>query len=929
MKFWNGARVQLTTMLLLILANCCTVAWSQTLTEKLLAEDPVQLAKQARRDGNIVRGAILFHQGNINCAKCHRATAESNRIGPDLSGMDSEATDEFVIESILQPSKQIKKGYETSVVLTNDGQMINGLKVTEDKDRIVIRDSANVDNLVEIVRGDIDEIRDGTESSMPQGLADELKNRRQFLDLLRYVIDVKERGPESESGAPQSVARRELRQDHQGLVQVQKLNCIACHPSAPKNQLPIAAKQAPRLAWSARRLNPDYIKSFVGNPHAIKPGTTMPGVFGALDHETRQQAATAITHYLLSRTTSEFQSQPTDQQASRRGFQLFHSVGCVACHSPRNELADVKWLDESTPLGNLANKYSVDGLTGFLEDPLVVRPSGHMPDMQLTHREANDISHYLLQSKPKAATSWVSDADLAEQGKTLFQKHQCASCHTEFADQKTQVSRQVALENLNLAQGCLSGTKGNYPDYHLDDQQRAAIRDALRSLPARLDDQQRIEVTLAAFNCIACHDRGDLGGVSPERNPHFQTTNLNLGDQGRIPPTLTGVGAKLKRKWLRDVMVNRRSIRPYMNTRMPQFGEQNIGHLFELLDANDQLSETRFASFDDQKAMREKGHLLAGNKGLNCVACHTFQYKKSDTMPAVDLTEMAERLKKEWFYQYMLAPQIFSPNTVMPSFWPRGQAIRKDIEGGPEDQIEAVWQYLIDGRQARPPSGIVREPLEIVVTDEARMLRRSYPGIGKRGIGVGYPGGENIAFDAEQMRLGAIWRGKFAEASGVWLGQGSGRVRPMARAIEFAKGPELDFANEPWIVDDGRPPNHQFEGYRLDKLQRPTFVYQFDSIQVEDFFAQVSDESGETKGLRRTVSMKSKMRRGDLRFRIASVPKITEANNIFWITDKLGIKVVSDHQPRVIDEQELRRLEIPIEIEPGQSPPLVIDYLWK
>ena len=170
---------------------------------------------------------------------------------------------------------------------------------------------------------------------------------------------------------------------------------------------------------------------------------------------------------------------------------------------------------------------------------------------------------------------------------------------------------------------------------------------------------------------------------------------------------------------MRDVLVNRRSIRPYMKTRMPQFGEGNIGHLVELFGANDRLPETKFATFDDQKAMREKGHLLAGSKGLNCVACHTYQYKTSDTMPAVDLTEMTDRLRKDWFYQYMLAPQSFSLNTVMPSFWPGGKAIRKDVEGDPEDQIEALWQYLIDGRQARAPSGVVREPLEIVVIDEA------------------------------------------------------------------------------------------------------------------------------------------------------------------------------------------------------------------
>ena len=78
------------------------------------------------------------------------------------------------------------------------------------------------------------------------------------------------------------------------------------------------------------------------------------------------------------------------------------------------------------------------------------------------------------------------------------------------------------------------------------------------------------------------------------------------------------------------------------------------------------------------------------------------------------------------------------------------------------------------------PRGVVRERLEIVVTDEAKMLRRSYQGIGKRGIGVGYPGGVNLAFDAEQMRLAMIWKGKFLDPGGVldrartWNGKADG-----------------------------------------------------------------------------------------------------------------------------------------------------------
>ena len=70
---------------------------------------------------------------------------------------------------------------------------------------------------------------------------------------------------------------------------------------------------------------------------------------------------------------------------------------------------------------------------------------------------------------------------------------------------------------------------------------------------------------------------------------------------------------------MRDVMVNGRSVRPYMKTRMPQYGEPNIGRLIELFQSTDQLPETKFAMtksamFTDQKKMREQGLHLAGNK---------------------------------------------------------------------------------------------------------------------------------------------------------------------------------------------------------------------------------------------------------------------------------------------------------------------------
>ena len=926
-------------------------AQGQTLNESLDLEDPVKLVEQARENGNIVRGAILFHQGNINCAKCHRPIAEKDRIGPDLGRMDPTVTDASIVESILQPSKTITKGYESMAILTVGSQVITGLVVRQDDQKIVLRSGQNVDQLVTIERQDIDKMQPSKKSNMPDGLVNELKNRQQFLDLLRYVMDIKERGPVVDASDTHSIAHRELSAELKGLVLINKLNCAACHEfKAAESKL--TANRAPDLKWSAKWLNPNHLAKFIADPHQTKPGTSMPHLLGHLSESLRTESVQAIVQYLVSIDGNQFQMQmdaDRDKDAIRRGSEVFHTVGCVACHSPRNDIAIEQPLEDSIPLGDLTGKYDAKALAAFLENPHTVRPSGRMPNMQLTYREALDLSNFLLQSHNhgtgESSTPWKTDTARAQKGKQLFADLRCVNCHTGFTDtepglpiQRTrleqmrleQTAPERALVGPDSGRGCLSGSRGDWPDFHFVGDDIQCIQVALKNSTTELTNLQQIDMTLASFHCIACHRRDNLGGVTTVRSHHFQTANLNLGEQGRIPPTLTGVGAKLNAKWMRDVLVNHRSIRPYMKTRMPQYGEENISHLIELFQTTDQLSETEFATFNDQKDMRKLGLEIAGNRGLNCVACHTYQYKPSDTMPAVDLTEMSERLKKDWFFQYLLAPQKFSPNTVMPSYWPNGKAIRPDIAGDPKYQVEALWQYLIDGRQANAPPGVVKEPLEILVGDEARMLRRSYEGIGKRGIGVGYPGGVNLAYDAEQMRLAMIWKGKFVDPGGVWNGQGHGMVRALGPTVIFPKGPELDDQKDPWVVDDGRPPTHRFKGYILDEARRPTLRYTFGTVEVEDTFSEFTEvETGRVQ-LRRRIAMTAAEHRERLRFRIAAGNDITvTSGSEFLIGKRLKIRIVSDHSAKTIDDGDGVLVHVPLEFKDGQVHELVFEYLWE
>ncbi|WP_345688066.1 c-type cytochrome [Novipirellula caenicola] len=926
------------SLVMLALAANASPAEGQTLTERLVTEAPVKLVQQARQDGDIVRGAILFHQGNINCAKCHRPVSESDRLAPDLSRLGQEVSDESIVESILLPSKTIRKGFETVSVLTVDGHVVNGSIVSQDDQKVVLRSSQNIEQLITFEQDDIEAIKPSAKSNMPDGLANELKDRQQFLDLLRYTLDLKQRGPTDDAANEDSLVRRELSDETKGIVLIKQLNCSGCHDWKTGESIP-PLQHGPNLKWSAKWLNPDYLAAFIADPQHTKPGTSMPNMLSHLDDKQRTESATALVHFLTSLANNSLTAphapqSPVDLQADGegilRGEELFHSIGCVACHSPRNDLAIEQPLEDSIPLGDLGNKYDTNALTIFLKNPHAVRPSGRMPNMQLTHLEAQDLSRYLLQaSESDAKTSWQIDSALAGKGKQLFSQLRCVNCHADVIDTAPALPHPAALVDLDPNGGCLSGESGKWPQYSLDETDQQQITAAIQSLPSELSAEQEINITLATLNCFACHRRDNIGGVTTARSHHFQTTNLNLGEQGRIPPTLTGVGAKLNEKWMRDVLVNDRSIRPYMKTRMPQYGAANVNRLIELLQSHDRLSETKFAAVDDAKEMQELGLKIAGNQGLNCVACHTFRYEQSDTMPAVDLTEMAERLKKDWFYQYMLDPPRFSPNTVMPSFWPNGKAIRPDIAGDAKTQVEALWQYLLEGRQARAPRGLIAEPLKLVANDEAVMLRRSYPEIGKRGIGVGYPNQVNLAFDAEQMRLAMIWKGEFADPSGVWRGQGHGTVRPLGdNLIRFDRGPEIDDPVSPWIVDDGRPPHHRFKGYSLDKKMRPQFSYEFANVVVNDYYVDMLDSATNDPYIRRILTLKSGSGETNIVFRAATGKTIEPfGDGSFLVDDRLQIHIDEKHTGSIVDQPDTQHLRIPLKVNADEQQ-LILEYRW-
>lgn len=226
-----------------------------TLQQQLVKEEAAALAKAAWEKGDAGRGAIVFHRLDLVCTRCHAVAEDAVRLGPDLSRVGPETTGAYLVESVLLPSKVIKKGFETVIITTKAGKTLTGLIAEERADVVVLRDAAREGKTITVRIDDIDERVVSGQSLMPEGLVNVLSGRQEFLDLVRYLMEIAEKGPKrarqlrpaASLFAPPPLPEYERDLDHAGLLRALDADsrkrgeaiylrvCVNCHGT--KDQL--------------------------------------------------------------------------------------------------------------------------------------------------------------------------------------------------------------------------------------------------------------------------------------------------------------------------------------------------------------------------------------------------------------------------------------------------------------------------------------------------------------------------------------------------------------------------------------------------------------------------------------------------------------------------------------------------------------------
>jgi quinoprotein glucose dehydrogenase len=167
---------------------------SQNLREKLAhtqhgtADDPLSPFRPALAGGDAGRGEkIFFERSELSCVRCHKIGVTGGDVGPELTKVAADKQREYLLESLVDPNRQIAKGFDSVTLLLDDGRVVSGVLRAEDTTslRIVTPEGQSMT----IPRDTIEDRATG-KSAMPEDIVKKL-TKHEIRDLVEYLSTLK------------------------------------------------------------------------------------------------------------------------------------------------------------------------------------------------------------------------------------------------------------------------------------------------------------------------------------------------------------------------------------------------------------------------------------------------------------------------------------------------------------------------------------------------------------------------------------------------------------------------------------------------------------------------------------------------------------------------------------------------------------------
>ena len=152
------------------------------------ANDDLRAYRECLTGGDAAEGRKIFlEKQEVSCVRCHKAGGEGGEVGPELTGIGSRQTREYLLDAIVYPNKQIAPGFENLIVTLNNGTAYAGLLKGENDTELEL--NSPEDGLMKLKKADIKSRERGL-SAMPEEFR-QILTKRELRDLVEFLSTVK------------------------------------------------------------------------------------------------------------------------------------------------------------------------------------------------------------------------------------------------------------------------------------------------------------------------------------------------------------------------------------------------------------------------------------------------------------------------------------------------------------------------------------------------------------------------------------------------------------------------------------------------------------------------------------------------------------------------------------------------------------------
>ncbi len=162
------------------------LAGRATVKEWTVADLTPVLAQGLSKGRNFQRGRDLF--GAVGCYNCHRFATEGGAVGPDLTGIGGRFGPKDLLESVIEPSKEVSDQYAPVHIIKKNGETVLGrIANLNDESIMIMEDMTAPGDFTTVKRSEIATLEPSKISPMPEGLLNTL-HQDEILDMMAFLL---------------------------------------------------------------------------------------------------------------------------------------------------------------------------------------------------------------------------------------------------------------------------------------------------------------------------------------------------------------------------------------------------------------------------------------------------------------------------------------------------------------------------------------------------------------------------------------------------------------------------------------------------------------------------------------------------------------------------------------------------------------------